>query len=42
MKHLGEVQFNESEAQSQYSLKFQVLEGNARPLLSAQTCQNLL
>ena len=31
MKPLGEVQFNESEGQSQYSLKFQVVEGNARP-----------
>jgi len=41
MKPLGEVQFNESEGQSQYSLKFQVVEGNVRPLLLAETCQNL-
>ena len=41
MKPLGEVQLDVSKGQKQYSLKFQVVEGNARPLLLAETCQNL-
>ena len=35
MKPLGEVQLDVSKGRKQYSLKFQVVEGNARPLLSA-------
>ena len=41
MKPLGEVQLNVSKGPKQYSLKFQVVEGNMRPLLSAETCHNL-
>ena len=42
MKPLGEVTLNVNrEDQEPHFLKFQVVEGNSKPLLSAETCENL-
>ena len=42
MKPLGEVTLNiNREGQEQHFLKFQVVEGKSKPLLSAETCENL-
>ena len=42
MKPLGEVTLNDNrERQEPHFLKFQVVEGNSKPLLSAETCENL-
>ena len=42
MKPLGEVTLNVNrEGQELHFLKFQVVKGNSKPLLSAETCKNL-
>ena len=42
MKPLGEVTLIVNrEGQEPHFLKFQVIEGNSKPLLSAETCENL-
>ena len=42
MKQLGEVTLNVNrEGQEPHFLKFQVVEGNRKPLLLAETCENL-
>ena len=42
MKPLGEVTLIVNrEGQEPHFLKFQVVEGNSKPLLSAETCENL-
>ena len=42
MKPLGEVTLNVNrEGQEPHFLKFQVIKGDSKPLLSAETCENL-
>ena len=42
MKPVGEVALNvQKEGQSPHMLKFQVIEGDSKPLLSAETCETL-
>ena len=41
MKPIGEVLLDVLKGDKDHSLKFQVLESSAKPLLSAETCQNL-
>ena len=41
MKPLGEAKLKVLKEDKQYELKFQVVEGDSKPLLSAETCETL-